>query len=419
MAKAVWIINPYGTLPAEAWSTYRSTMLAECLSAHGYEVTQFISNFEHRSKTFRAAGSQVIESPAPYRIEIVASTAYRSHISLARVRYERTFARRVLALARQRSKPDVVILAEPALFYYDIIVGGLLGRGTALVLDVIDLWPELFGLVIPRILRPVSGVLLAPLYYWRRRLYQRADGVVAVARDYLEVASALTRPHIPMEVVYWSFDERKDAAGPVGSSGEHVVQKLVGEKRPEEVWALYAGTLGENYDIRAIVAASRRVMSATNGRVRVRFIVAGDGPLASYCRENQSDSFVFVGRVGAGELAGLYRHADIALSTYRGESTVAFPIKAFDYLRYGLPIVNSLKRDIGAIIREHRVGINYDPADRDSLAAAVERLACDPALRAQMGDRARLLSREFSRSRQYSGFVRVLEALPHRGASTQ
>jgi glycosyltransferase involved in cell wall biosynthesis len=419
MGKTVWIVNPYGTLPAEDWSTYRSTMLAECLSAQGYEVTQFISNFEHRSKTFRAEGSHEIESPARYCIEVVASTAYRSHISLDRVRYERTFARRLLAIARQRLEPDVVILAEPALFYYDIILRRLHGGGTALVLDVIDLWPELFALVIPRILRPASGVLLAPLYYWRRRLYQRADAVVAVARDYLEVASALTRPHIPLEVAYWSFDERKDAADPIAASDEGIVQKLVGEKRPEEVWALYAGTLGENYDIRAIVAASRQLASAPRGRAAVKFIVAGDGPLASYCRANESEHFVFVGRVGARELAVLYRHADIALSTYRGESTVAFPIKAFDYLRYGLPMVNSLGRDIGALIREHHVGINYDPADRRSLFAAVERLASDPLLRAQMGDNARRLSCEFSRERQYGRFVRVLEAVAQRGASTQ
>jgi glycosyltransferase involved in cell wall biosynthesis len=295
----------------------------------------------------------------------------------------------------------------------------VLGGSTALILDVIDLWPELFGLVVPRALRPASGMLLAPLYHWRRRLYQRADAIVAVARDYLEVASRLARPHIPLEVVYWSFDERTDANDRIGFAGHGVAQSLATEKRPGDVWALYAGTLGENYDIRAIVAASRQLASVTRGRAPVKFIVAGDGPLASYCRANQNEHFVFVGRVGARELAVLYRHADIALSTYRGESTVAFPIKAFDYLRYGLPMVNSLGRDIGALIGEHQVGINYDPADRSSLVAAVERLAADPLLRAQMGDNARRLSCEFSREQQYGRFVRVLEAVAQRGASTQ
>jgi glycosyltransferase involved in cell wall biosynthesis len=420
MTPSVWIINPYGSLPSESWSTYRSTMLAEALSEHGYRVTQFISNFEHRSKSFRTAQSYDVESPVRYRIEVIPSTAYRSHISLDRVRYERTFARGLLTSTRSTPAPDFVVLAEPAIFYYDIILRGLLAsRSTALVLDVIDLWPELFALVFPRMLRPASGVLLTPLYYWRRRLYRRADGLVAVARDYLERTSKLVPSGIPRDVVYWSFDERRDADDGQGGPSDTRLRALISARQPGETWALYAGTLGENYDIRGIVDASRQLSSASRGPLPVKFIVAGDGPLASYCRAQENETFTFLGRLGAADLGFLYRHGDIALCTYRGESTVAFPIKAFDYLRNGLPIVNSLGRDLGALIREKRVGINYDPRRTGALAAAVESLTSDPILRQQMSDDARRVSAEFSRQKQYERFVRLLEAVGQRRARTQ
>jgi glycosyltransferase involved in cell wall biosynthesis len=421
MGKDVWIVNPYGSLPAESWATYRSTMLARCLAEHGYAVTQFISNFEHRSKTFRDQPGGPIAAEG-YRIEIVPSTAYGSHVSLDRIRYERTFARNVLSLGRQRSLPDFLVLAEPALFYYDILLALLTqNRRPALVLDVIDIWPELFELVIPRALRPLSGALLSPLYWWRKRLYRRADAVVAVAQDYLSIATPLVANRsVPLEVVYWSYDDRKEAAlldAPAGL--ESPVHALVARKQPGEIWVLYAGTLGENYDIDAVIELPRRLPQRLREKVAVTVVVAGDGPLASRCRDRADANFVFVGRLGAADLALLSRHADIALSTYRGKSTVAMPIKAFDYLRHGLPIVNSLGRDLGALVLEHEVGINYEPDVPSSLPSAVERLASDHELRRRMSANARRLAAAFAPERQYPKFVRVLETLAQRRASTQ
>ena len=50
MKKKVWIVNPYGTLPTEEWSEYRSFKLARELINREYEVTIWMSNFEHRKK---------------------------------------------------------------------------------------------------------------------------------------------------------------------------------------------------------------------------------------------------------------------------------------------------------------------------------------------------------------------------------
>src|SRR5687768_10164735 len=94
--RKVWIINPYGSLPSESLATYRATMLAESLVENGYDVTQYISNFEHRSKTFRTTGFQTLKINTNYTIHIIPSNKYSSHISLERIKYERTFGKNLL-----------------------------------------------------------------------------------------------------------------------------------------------------------------------------------------------------------------------------------------------------------------------------------------------------------------------------------
>ncbi len=408
--QTVWIINPYGSLPSEPWATYRSTMLAECLARHGYCVTQFISNFEHRSKTFRSPGHEVRQVSQNYLIHIVPSRRYDSHISLARVRYERTFARNLLAVAGSVPRPDVIVLAEPALFYYDILLAPLIRAGTsALVLDIIDIWPELFELVVPRRLRSLTGVLLAPLFYWRKRLYQYPRAVVAVAEDYLNLARRLaTRPGVIFETVYWSVRRESTEAG---SASYSRVRDLVRNKPVDEAWIVYAGTLGENYDIGAIVDAAAQLTRQLQGRALFKVLIAGDGPLRSLCERIDDPNVVFLGRLAAADLRLLYPHCDVALSTYKGESTVAMPIKAFDYLFHGLAIVNSLGRDIGALVSDRHLGINYVAGSPSSLRGAIARLVLDRELRAQCSKNAAALSMEFRADRQYAKFVDVLRRL--------
>ena len=418
MRGTVWIVNPYGSLPTEAWATYRSTMLAETLAARGYEVTQFISNFEHRSKTYRQAAPGGIQVRQGYRIELVPAPRYDRHISLARIRYEREYARRLRDATADRPRPDVVVLAEPSLFYYGILLRPLLLRARrGLVLDVIDIWPELFALAIPAPLRPLSKPLLAPFFWWRRRLFRRASAIVATSRDYLSIAAALIERPVPLEVVYWSYDSRPPASSP--ESVSDVVARLVAAKGPNDIWALYAGTLGDNYDIPAILELARTLPAALRPGISLKVIVAGDGPLAEVCRQASGTDLVFVGRLGAADMAAMFRHADIALATYRGESTVAMPIKAFDYLRHGLPIVNSLGRDLGALVRERHVGLNYAPGSAASLSAAVERLARDAGLRARMSASAKQLAETFAPDRQYAKFADLIDRLPQRLPSTQ
>ena len=51
--KNIWLINPYGNLPSEGWSDYRTFLIGKYLSKNGFNITWFISNFDHRNKSIR------------------------------------------------------------------------------------------------------------------------------------------------------------------------------------------------------------------------------------------------------------------------------------------------------------------------------------------------------------------------------
>ncbi len=121
----IWIINPYGNIPGEGWRTYRTTLIADAFAAKGHDVVSWVSNIQHRSKEKRAETWKDIQINPNYLIKIVPSVPYSSHISWARIKYERTYAKNLRERAlghgawgnEKLEEPDLIILGEPALLY--------------------------------------------------------------------------------------------------------------------------------------------------------------------------------------------------------------------------------------------------------------------------------------------------------------
>jgi glycosyltransferase involved in cell wall biosynthesis len=406
----LWLINPYGNLPGEGWHVYRETLLAEALAAQGHEVVWWVSNFEHRSKTFRTSSWQDIAVSKRFIIRIVPSTSYEKHVSLNRIRYERKYAcnLRDRALA-DGQKPDVIVLAEPAPFTSGIIMEIVQATGATLVVDVIDLWPELFALALPRGLRSSSRFLFFPIALRRAWLFRQADAFLAVSRDYLALAQSQA-PRVPAAVVYLGLDLRWFHGTGCGADCPPI--SGLPPKLPQEIWVIFAGTLGENYDLPTIMRCAERIQAAG---LPIRIVLAGEGPLRAYVeqtiRERRLTSAVYLGPLHVESLRHLYDQCDLALSSYVAESTVSMPTKAFDYLAAGLPIINSLGRDLGALVAHERVGLQYKPEDAEDLFKAVTTLAQDSALRQAARSNALAVARGFDTRVQYQKAVALIESL--------
>jgi len=394
----IWIFNPYGNLPGEGWSPYRSTSIANALTARGHEVVWWVSNFEHRSKRLRGAGASRIDFGGGYTARILPTSTYQGHISFDRIRYERSYARALYAaISAEPSRPDVIIHGEPAICFSDLSLRAVNLCGVPWIIDVIDIWPELFALLLPRLLRPLQSVIFAPLYARRRRFFRRADGFLAVARNYLALAQAIA-PGKPGEVIYLGTET--SAFVPSSNPLSPALASVLPGKRPGEIWCIYVGTLGKNYDIPTLLDCAIRL----RGR-GIRILIAGDGDLRPQVEAASAgpacDVVTYLGRLSFEDLCQLYPLCDVALACYASASTVSMPFKAFDYFAAGLPVVTSLAGDLRDFIKTRNIGLIYRAEDASSLLSAICTLAADSSLRFEARGRAETLGRSMDYSVQY------------------
>lgn len=410
----VWIFAPYDAPPGDGWRALRSECLAVALRRRGYRVVLWMANFSYHTKTYRAEPWEEREIEPGFVVRFVPCRSYRKNLDWKRLLFEKDFAvgisGRAMENAEAEDAPSAIITREPPqiLGHHALKLGKRFG--CPVVSDVFDLWPEFFHQVLPGPVRGLGKILFFPLYAWRRRNWSRSDAVVALAKSYLEVplTQAPAVRNKPHRVVYNGIDVERFRDMMQASSS--VADPLGKTKAEGEIWAIYAGTLGNSYDIEAMLKAAEEVrMSGHN----FKLLVAGAGPFQADVEASaaKSEAVKFVGMLAITDLLPLYRFCDIGLCAYSKSSNVEMPDKIYDYTAAGLPVVNSLTGEVGKLIEEHSLGLNYTAGDSIDLAAKISALCADPALRAKFAKNAHDIADIFSAPQQFDQYVDLIEEL--------
>ncbi len=153
----------------------------------------------------------------------------------------------------------------------------------------------------------------------------------------------------------------------------------------------FVGTLKPWHGLEVLVDA----VAALGGDARL--LLVGDGPL----REAVAARAAAVGlggrleAVGAVDPAGvpaLLGRADVGVAPYPPSTSDYFsPLKVYEYLAAGLPVVASRVGQTAQVLVDGETGVLVEPGDPAALAAALRALRDDVALRERLGSAGRRL----------------------------
>ena len=127
--------------------------------------------------------------------------------------------------------------------------------------------------------------------------------------------------------------------------------------------------------LRALAALRRQMPSAT-------LTIAGSGPEADMLRRladelGLADAVRFAGRLDRGEMAKLYRSADVVLNPSKVDN---MPNSLLEALACGVPIVSTDVGGIPFMVQDGKTALLVGAGDHQGMAAALLRVLQDPAL---------------------------------------
>jgi glycosyltransferase involved in cell wall biosynthesis len=227
-------------------------------------------------------------------------------------------------------------------------------------------------------------------YRWRRareiEVMQRADHVVTLAETMVD---RIVGDGIPPEKVTIVPNAIDPAAFP-STERDRTVARRHGIADDEPIVG-YISSLSKYEGIETLIKATATLRRAGS---RVRCLIVGDGDARERlervaARQDVAEAVVFTGRVPHTDVAGYYAALDVFVVPRRDErvSRLLQPLKPFEALASGLPLVVSDLPALRLIVDRSGAGRSFTPDDPESLASVLGELLDDEGLRAELGRR--------------------------------
>jgi glycosyltransferase involved in cell wall biosynthesis len=383
----VWLVTVGEPLPYKGSTVrlWRCGLLARELASRGHVVTWWTSDFDHVRKKFIPEANRDTTFFGDVDVRYLHGTGYRTNVSLARFVNHLQLGMAFRSQARGEPRPDLVVASFPTIELAYFAVRLARANGAVSVLDVRDLWPDIFLDAVPGPARGVARLLLQPWFWMARQSLRRADSILGVSEGYLDWALGHAgRKRRKADGVYPLAYEATTAS----QEDADRVRSLHGVDLTRPI-AIFAGSFGRTYDLGTIVEAARLLRDAKSGGVQ--FVLCGMGEQGEAWRRAAKglDSVIFTGLLSAGELTVLLKASRIGLAAYAPGAPQGVPNKVIEYLAAGLPVASSLTGETQQMLSEEGCGFSYRAGDPGELARKIHGAVGDRQGLENMADNAR------------------------------
>jgi glycosyltransferase involved in cell wall biosynthesis len=368
----IWIIKIGEPNPFSEKRKYRAGTFAETLGHAGHKVIWWTTTFDHQEKSYLFDKTTSYKTRLYKLIFLHSNKAYYKNISLSRLLNHQRIAKCFAKKALNENVPDIIVCSFPTInLSYEAIKFGK-QHGIPVVIDIRDLWPDIFLTPYPKWCRPLLRIILHPLFRKTKMICRQATALVAVSRGYLNWG-----------LQYASRQQSKyDKVFPLGYST--VLPHATANETKiflEELSTLgydkgktticFVGTFGQTYDLIPVINCAKKMQRS---HPNVQFLMIGDGENMSVWRlaGKTCSNVIFTGWIMGKKLSYLIGQSDIGLMAYSAHAAQGLPNKIYEYMSYGLPIVSSLKGETEAFLKQHNIGLSYEAGNTTDLLKQID-----------------------------------------------
>lgn len=157
---------------------------------------------------------------------------------------------------------------------------------------------------------------------------------------------------------------------------------------------LYVGFIGTFLPYQGMETVIEAAPSVISAEENARFLLVGDGPMRKEWKslvneKGLTEYFIFVGQVPYEEVPLYLAAMDVCVAPHRRESNQSSPVKIFDYMAAGKPVVASNIEAVCEIAGGSGAALLAEPEDPDDFSSKIVLLLKNKEKREEMGLKAR------------------------------
>ena len=398
--KLLFIWN-YHYFPFEKGKSRFSDLL-DAFVKEGYQVEVITSSFYHMGKVQRDVKDPKYQSLG-YKVTFVTEPGYKKNVSFARIRSMNHFNAGVKKILKTHESVDVVYIPVPSIKLAAIGEKWCKKVGAKSVIDVEDLWPESFRMILHS--KTLYFLLTWPLMLQANKAYRKSDAVVTVSQTYLNRVKKARNDNFPSVVA------------PIGADRAfaHAILAKSSLKKPQgEFWVSYIGTFGKSYDLKLLVDA---VEELTNqGYQNLVLKLMGSGPeeetIKAYATGKKT-RIEFLGLLPYEKMCSILGASDIGANPIVKGSVASLINKVGDYAACSLPVLNTQDcPEYIDLLGRYHAGLSSPAGDLEGLQKNLKFMLDNPKELIQMKQGSDELSLNYlSRAKSQSDILALIASI--------
>lgn len=398
MKKIAIISLGYLWFPCES-GTSRFFDIANTFVRNGYEVECITTGFQHFKKEPRDK-ELILAQNYPFKITFIDAPAYKKNVDIRRVLSNKKAAKNLKEyLSLHVNEYSAVYVSIPANNIAAMVTKICKENKVPVVVDIEDLWPEAMSMVIKN--DWIRKILLYSFSKDADETYRNVDGIIGTSEDYTDRAFKNRERNIPNETVYVGCNLKEFDEGVKQYSDEI-------EKKADEFWVTYAGSISTSYDIKTLIDA---VYDLKKENVHLQILGTGSlkDELETYSKS--MDNIHFWGFTPYPKMAAVLSKSDVVVNSFVKGAPQSIVNKVGDYLASGKPMINTLENPVFCeLVERGKCGFNIEPENIDVLVQTIIKFKENEIDRLKMGRNAREFGeKEFDRVECYKKIMKLLQ----------
>lgn len=399
----IWLIRSSEPMPIVSpdMRLMRVGLMANELAKRGHEVTWFSSSFDHYRKKQLCDKDKIVKVKDNYHIHLIHANGYKKNISVSRILNHKIIAKKFSSMAKKMERPDLVYVSLPTIDYAEEAVKYGKKYNVPVIVDIRDLWPDIFYHNLPKILARIGSPYIKYLNYKTKKLLKDAFAINSISDAMLTwgIKKAGRKRSKYDRYFYIGYNKKEEIQTKI---------KLIDDKKFN---IAFFATINNQFDYPKIAELANKLYKKDKDII---INICGDGPQFELLKDNvkKLPNVKLFGWTNRGDLVNILEKSKIGLAPYKNTFDFQMSVsnKFAEYASYGLPIAIYSEGYMKKLINEHDCGISSQ--DMNKICNYIIKLKKDKKRYKEVSNNSKKIYEEkFVAKKIYKELVDYLEEL--------
>ncbi len=346
----IWLLQSSEPMPVvnPNMRLLRTGMMAEKFTQKGHDVIWFNNSFDHFTKTQMVNQDTIIKVKDNYTLYLPHAIGYKKNISVSRIINHMILAKKFKKQSKLMDKPDLIYASFPTIDYaYEAVKYGK-KNGVPVIVDIRDLWPDIFKHNLPKILSILVSPYIKYMDIKTKYIMKNCFAINGTSSDIVDwgLNKAGRKKKEYDRYFYIGYDHK------INNIDEN---EIINAKKFN---ISFFATINNqfNYDLICELASMMQEKDKD-----VIFNICGDGPQFNLLEEKVKDlkNVKLFGWTEKKDLQNILSNSKIGFAPYKNTFDFQMSVsnKFCEYLAYGLPIIITCEGNMKKILKTNKCGI--------------------------------------------------------------